>query len=87
MIEPEIRAECAGLEKALIGEDRSERLDVVQPKFRVIVTRRPQICLPGQRWPAPGSGASTHFESGRAANRLPLFELEPNARMKFSGLF
>ena len=42
VIEPDVPAECAGLEKVLIGEDRSERLDVVPPKFRVIVTRRPK---------------------------------------------
>ena len=42
VIEPEIPAGCEGLEKVLIGEDRSERLDVVPPKFRVIVTRRPK---------------------------------------------
>lgn len=32
VIEPEIPAGCEGLEKVLIGEDRSERLDVVPPK-------------------------------------------------------
>lgn len=42
VIEPEIPAGCEGLEKVLIGEDRSERLDVVPPKFRVIMTRRPK---------------------------------------------
>lgn len=47
VIEPEIPAECAGLEKILIGEDRSERLDVVPPKFRVIVTRRPKYAFRG----------------------------------------
>jgi transposase len=43
VVEPEIPADCAGLEKVLIGEDRSERLDVVPPKFRVIVTRLADI--------------------------------------------
>ena len=42
VIEPDIPDDCVGLEKVLIGEDRSERLDVVPPKFRVIVTRRPK---------------------------------------------
>jgi hypothetical protein len=42
VIEPEIPADCEGLEKAQIGEDVSERLDVMRAKFRVIVTRRPK---------------------------------------------
>ena len=33
------------MEKVLIGEDRSERLDVIPPKFRVIVTRRPKYAF------------------------------------------
>ena len=44
--EPEIPAGCEGLEKVQIGEDVSERLDVMRAKFRVIVTRRPTIRLP-----------------------------------------
>ncbi|WEJ12282.1 IS66 family transposase (plasmid) [Sinorhizobium sp. K101] len=47
VIEPEIPAGCEGLSKVLIGEDRSERLDVVPPKFRVIVTRRPKYAFRG----------------------------------------
>jgi transposase len=42
VIEPELPADCEGLEKVLIGEDVSERLDVMRAKFRVIVTRRPK---------------------------------------------
>jgi len=42
VIEPEIPAGCEGQEKVLIGEDVSERLDVLRAKFRVIVTRRPK---------------------------------------------
>src|SRR6476620_3016391 len=42
VIEPEIPAGCEGLEKVLIGEDVSARLDVMPAKFRVIVTRRPK---------------------------------------------
>ena len=38
----EIPAGCE-LEKVLIGEDVSERLDVTRAKFRVIVTRRPNM--------------------------------------------
>ncbi|WP_329609609.1 IS66 family transposase zinc-finger binding domain-containing protein [Mesorhizobium muleiense] len=40
VIEPETPAGCEALEKILIGEDVSERLDVTPAKFRVIVTRR-----------------------------------------------
>ena len=42
VIEPEMPAGCEELEKILIGEDVSERLDVTRAKFRVIVTRRPK---------------------------------------------
>jgi transposase len=42
VIEPAELPEYAGKQKILIGEDVSERLDVVAAKFRVIVTRRPK---------------------------------------------
>ena len=45
VIEPEIPAECLGLTKIRIGEDVSERLDVVPARFRVIVTRRPKYAF------------------------------------------
>lgn len=45
IIEPDIREECRSLEKVLIGEDRLERLDVIPPRFRVIVTRRPKYAF------------------------------------------
>lgn len=45
VIEPEELAEHAGKQKVLIGEDVSERLDVVPAKFRVIVTRRPRYAF------------------------------------------
>lgn len=45
VIEPEELAEHAGKQKVLIGEDVSERLDVVPAKFRVIVTRRPKYAF------------------------------------------
>lgn len=41
-IEPEVPADCVGLETVRIGEDVSERLDVTPATFRVIVTRRPK---------------------------------------------
>lgn len=42
VVEPEVPADCFGLEAVRIGEDVSERLDVTPAKFRVIVTRRPK---------------------------------------------
>ncbi|WFU41810.1 IS66 family transposase [Bradyrhizobium sp. CB82] len=42
VIEPEVPPDCEGLEKVLIGEDVSKRLDVTPAKFRLIVTRRPK---------------------------------------------
>jgi transposase len=44
VIEPD-ESEHAGKAKVLIGEDVSERLDVVPAKFRVIVTRRPKYAF------------------------------------------
>jgi len=40
VIEPEMPEDCEGLDRLLIGEDVSERLDVTPAKFQVIVTRR-----------------------------------------------
>lgn len=45
VIEPDELPEHAGKQKVLIGEDVSERLDVVPAKFRVIVTRRPKYAF------------------------------------------
>jgi len=43
VIEPEDQpCSCGACARVKIGEDVSERLDVVAPKFRVIVTRRPR---------------------------------------------
>ncbi|MER9964945.1 IS66 family transposase, partial [Mesorhizobium sp. M0045] len=47
VIEPETPAGCEALDKILIGEDVSERLDVTPAKFRVIVTRRPKYAYKG----------------------------------------
>jgi transposase len=45
VIEPDDLPENVGKQKILIGEDVSERLDVVAAKFRVIVTRRPKYAF------------------------------------------
>ena len=45
IIEPETTCAC-GAERHVIGEDVSERLDIIPAQFRVIVTPPPKICLP-----------------------------------------
>ena len=70
VIEPEVPAECAGLEKVLIGEDRSERLDVVPPKFRVIVTRRPKYAFRGNDGVLQALAPAHIIESGLPTERL-----------------
>lgn len=70
VVEPDIPAECAGLEKVLIGEDRSERLDVVPPKFRVIVTRRPKYAFRGRDGVIQALAPAHIIESGLPTERL-----------------
>lgn len=70
VIEPEIPVDCEGLEKVLIGEDRSERLDVVPPKFRVIVTRRPKYAFRGRDGVVQALAPSHIIESGLPTERL-----------------
>ena len=45
VIEPEDLPEHAGKRPVRIGEDGSERLDVIPARFRVIVTRRPKYAF------------------------------------------
>lgn len=70
VIEPEIPAGCEGLEKVLIGEDRSERLDVVPPQFRVIVTRRPKYAFRGNDGVVQALAPAHIIESGLPTERL-----------------
>lgn len=70
VIEPDVPAGCAGLEKVLIGEDRSERLDVVPPKFRVIVTRRPKYAFRGRDGVIQALAPAHIIESGLPTERL-----------------
>lgn len=70
VIEPEIPGDCEGLEKVLIGEDRSERLDVVPPKFRVIVTRRPKYAFRGRDGVVQALASAHIVESGLPTERL-----------------
>ncbi|MGX5805298.1 IS66 family transposase [Bradyrhizobium sp. Arg314] len=70
VLEPEIPADCAGLEKVLIGEDRSERLDVVPPKLRVIVTRRPKYAFRDRDGVIQALAPAHIVESGPPTERL-----------------
>src|SRR6187399_602415 len=89
VIEPEIPAGCEGLEKVLIGEDMSERLDMMPAKFRVIVTRRPKYAYRNRdgviQAPAPPhiieSGIPTEallaqIAVSKYADGLPLYRQE-----------
>ena len=89
VIEPESPAGCEGLEKVLIGEDVSERLDVTPAKFRVIVTRRPKYAYRNRdgviQAPAPPhiieSGIPTEallaqIAVSKYADGLPLYRQE-----------
>lgn len=44
VIAPDVTCNC-GAERHIIGEDMSERLDIVPAQFRVIVTRRPKYAI------------------------------------------
>ncbi|MEY9719080.1 transposase [Sinorhizobium fredii] len=89
VVEPEDRPEHAGKRKVLIGEDVSERLDVVPAKFRVIVTRRPKYAFKNEdgviQAPAPAhiieSGIPTEallaqIAVSKYADGLPLYRQE-----------
>src|SRR4051795_6462851 len=78
---------CCRATMTVIGEDRSERLDVIPAQFRVIVTRRPKLACracPGTvvQAPAPArlieGGIPTeamvaHVLVARYADHLPLY--------------
>lgn len=89
VIEPETPAGCEGLEKILIGEDVSERLDVTPAKFRVIVTRRPKYAYKGWDGVIQAAAPARIIESGipteallaqiavsKYADGLPLYRQE-----------
>ena len=70
VIEPESTyCPCGCGEMVRIGEDRTERLDIVPAQLRVIVTVRAEVRLPGvraRRHPGPGARAP---HRGRASER------------------
>lgn len=89
VLEPEDPPGCEGFEKVLIGEDISERLDLVPIKFRVIVTRRPKYAYRGRdgvfQAPAPAhlieGGIATEallaqIAVAKYADGLPLYRQE-----------
>nr|WP_319484897.1 IS66 family transposase [uncultured Cohaesibacter sp.] len=73
IIEPEIPSGYEGMEKVLIGEDRSERLDIIPPKFRVIVTRRPKYAFRGHDGVAQALAPAHIIASGLPTERLLAF--------------
>jgi transposase len=87
MIEPEETACTCGTERHLIGEDISERLDVIPALFRVIVTRRPkyacrscengivQAPAPARLVPGglPTEATVAHVLVSKYADHLPLY--------------
>ena len=64
VIEPDELPEHAGKQKVLISEDTSERLDVIPPKFRVIVTHRPKYSFKNEDGVIQASAPVHIVESG-----------------------
>lgn len=89
VIEPEDLPEHVGKTKILIGEDISERLDVVAAKFRVIVTRRPKYAFKNEDGVIQAAAPTHIIEAGipteallaqiavsKYADGLPLYRQE-----------
>lgn len=86
-IEPEERACACGAERHVIGEDVTERLDIVPARFRVIVTRRPKyacrscedgiVQAPAPAWLIPGGlpteALVAHVLVSKYADHCPLY--------------
>ncbi len=70
VIEPEVPPGCAGLEKVLIGEDVSKRLDATPAKFRLIVTRRPKYAYRNRDGVLQAPAPAHLIESGLATEAL-----------------
>lgn len=87
VIEPEATTCACGTERHVIGEDVSERLDVIIAQFRVIVTRRPkyacrscedgivQAPAPARLIPGgmPTEATVAHVLVSKYADHLPLY--------------
>ncbi|MFK7875918.1 MAG: IS66 family transposase [Paracoccaceae bacterium] len=63
VIEPELSCAC-GAERHVIGEDVSERLDIVPTQFRVIVTRRPKYACRSCEGGITRASAPAHIIAG-----------------------
>lgn len=63
VIDPEATCAC-GSERHVIGEDVSERLDIIPTQFRVIVTRRPQYACRSCETGIAQAPAPTHIIAG-----------------------
>lgn len=70
LIEPDELPEHAGKQKVLIGEDVSERLDVVPAKFRVIVTRRPKYAFKNEDGVIQAAAPAHIIEGGISTEAL-----------------
>lgn len=79
VIEPEELPEHAGKQKVLIGEDVSERLDVMPAKFRVIVTRRQS--MPSKTRTASSRRRRRHTSSRPAFRRKHFWRRSPSPNM------
>lgn len=87
VIEPEETTCACGTERHVIGEDISERLDIIPAQFRVIVTRRPkyacrscedgivQAPAPARLIPGgmPTEATVAHVLVSKYADHLPLY--------------
>lgn len=70
IIEPEVPEGYEGLDRLLIGEDVSERLDVTPARFRVIVTRRPKYAYRNRDGVFQAQAPAHIVESGIPTERL-----------------
>jgi hypothetical protein len=80
VIEPEATCgACGSGERVKIGEDVSERLDVIPARFRVIVTRRPRYACAACREGVTQAPASAHLiEAGIPTEALLAHIAVPN---------
>ncbi len=70
VIEPDELPEHVGKQKVLIGEDVSERLDVVPAKFRVIVTHRPKYAFKNEDGVIQAAAPADIIEAGIRRKRF-----------------
>jgi transposase len=70
-----------GKQKVVIGEDVSERLDVVPAKFRVIVTRRPKYAFKNADGVIQAPAPAHIIEGGIPTEALLARSRSPNTPM------